>query len=42
MTRAAMTTFGFNGGLNVFGSVAVASSVGDIVGVPKIVRWHRE
>ena len=31
-----------NGSLKVFGSVEVASSVGDIVGAPKIVRWHRE
>ena len=31
-----------NGALDIFGSVEVASSVGDIVGGPKILRWYRE
>ncbi|HZX36090.1 MAG TPA: pilus assembly PilX N-terminal domain-containing protein [Thermodesulfobacteriota bacterium] len=31
-----------NGGFNVFGSTEIADGVGDQVGAPKILRWHRE
>ena len=31
-----------NGNFEVFGSTEIADGVGDQVGAPKIVRWHRE